>query len=87
MRIQGHFFDVRLDGLKNNKKPGFFVVVGSRVSKKAVERNLIKRRIRAILREISTAPPGRITIISKSESVKAKFTELKKEIQFILGKL
>lgn len=52
---EGKAFYTDLCGLKVKEnslfRPRFAVVVGKKVSKKAVERNLIKRRIRASIKE------------------------------------
>jgi ribonuclease P protein component len=85
MKVHGLFFDIYLSSPKNNGKPKFFVVVSPNVSKKAVERNLVKRRIRAILRGLSSIPYGKVTIVSKPGSVGARFAELKHEISSALS--
>ncbi len=62
------------------KKP-LFVVVGKNVSKKAVERNTTKRRIRAIIRSIAAKNTADITIIAKKEAARRSFDDLKKAIE------
>jgi len=62
------------------KKP-LMVTVGLKVSKKATERNLIKRRIRAIITPIAQETGKEYTIIAKPEAKEATFGELTKEIE------
>ncbi|MDI6733958.1 MAG: ribonuclease P protein component [Patescibacteria group bacterium] len=62
-----------------NKK-FLIIVVGRTVSKKAVLRNKIKRRIRVIAREFLKNPEFVYTIITKPEITRLNFKELKQEI-------
>lgn len=62
------------------KKP-LFVVVGKNVSKKATERNTIKRRIRAIFKKNKDKNNSDITIIAQKPSATASFEELEAAIQ------
>lgn len=76
--------------LKSNSKINRFgIIVGLKISKKAVERNLIKRRIKAILNEeknkIKTG--NDIVIISLPPIKKIKYFEIKKSIQKNFKKL
>lgn len=66
--------------LKNSsfKKP--VVVVGRNVAKKAVERNFLKRRIRAILRPIIKEKKEIFLIRVRPEAAQASFAELKSAI-------
>ncbi len=66
------------------KKP-LIVVVGKAVSKKAVERNLVKRRISSIVRPLLEKLPYEVTIIARAGAVKAGFHGLQEEIQAKLG--
>ena len=58
------------------KKP-LLITVGKGVAKKATERNLIKRRIRAIVRESGILEKGDVTIIARPAVAKLSFAELK----------
>ena len=62
------------------KKP-LFVVVGKNVSKKAIERNTIKRRIKAIVKGVAAKNKGNMAIIAKKEALRASFQDLKKGIE------
>lgn len=61
------------------KKP-LFVNVGKLVSKKAAERNKIKRRIRAIAVPALKATPFDVMITAKKGAGEAPYKELKQEI-------
>lgn len=58
------------------KKP-LLITVGKNVAKKATARNLVKRRIRAIVRASGFLEKGDITIIARPASAKLSFAELK----------
>jgi ribonuclease P protein component len=58
------------------KKP-LLITVGKGVAKKATERNLIKRRIRAIISTTKLLDKGDVTIIARPSVVKTSFAELK----------
>lgn len=76
--------------LKNDLKINRFgIVVGSKVSKKAVERNKIKRRIRAIVKiEIDRVKPGQdIVIITLPEIREKNFSEIEGAVKNSLDKL
>mgnify|MGYP001569757848 CR=1 FL=1 len=61
------------------KKP-VIVIVGSTVAKKATDRNLIRRRVRAIITPIAKARKKSFVAIAKPEAKKASFYDLKSEI-------
>mgnify|MGYP001333869719 CR=1 FL=1 len=56
------------------------VNIGKSVSKKATERNLLKRRVRAIAQPLIKNKNRKIIIIIKPEALKKSFSELKAEI-------
>ncbi|MCX6788369.1 MAG: ribonuclease P protein component [Candidatus Jorgensenbacteria bacterium] len=58
------------------KKP-LLITVGKNVAKKATQRNLIKRRIRAIIKKTTLLDAGDITVITKPGADKMSFAELK----------
>lgn len=60
------------------KKP-LIIIVNKKVSKRAVDRNLLKRRVKAIMRRFLESG-GDYTIIIKPEALSLSFTELKEEI-------
>lgn len=65
------------------KKP-LLVVVGTSVSKKATERNLVKRRIRAIMRKILKESPKEFTVIAKKGAASISYGDLEEEILKII---
>ena len=56
------------------------VIVGKNVAKKAVARNLLKSRIKTIVRPILTKSKAGFVIIVKSGAADLTFTELRKEV-------
>lgn len=84
----GAFLGIKV--LKNNKnKNNYGVLVGLKVSKSAVRRNLIKRRIKFVLLwENKNLKQGYdIVIITKSEISDQSYISIKKEIIKGLEKL
>lgn len=79
--ITGRFVFLKTKKTKN-KNCRLCFVVGSRVSKKAIERNKVKRRIREIITGIypSLIPSYDIVIITKKEILGKKYAEIKNEI-------
>lgn len=67
----------------------FGVVVGLKVHKKATKRNLLKRRIREILRKhLKSIVPGRdVMIMANPKSLEADFEDLEAQILSCLKKL
>ncbi|MDP2934576.1 MAG: ribonuclease P protein component [bacterium] len=65
-----------------NKNCRLCFVVGLKVSKKAVERNKTKRRIREIMRSLylELKPNYDIVVIAKQEILNKKYTDIKDEI-------
>lgn len=59
-----------------SRRPGLRVVVGVKVSKKATERNLLKRRLKEIWRKLSLPPDVAATFYTKADTLKLSFTEL-----------
>jgi ribonuclease P protein component len=64
----------------------FGIVIGKKVSKKAVVRNRIKRRIKGALRElISQILPGRlVTIVCRSVITGCEYDEILRELKKLL---
>ena len=60
----------------------FGVVVGLKVSKRAVERNLIKRRIREILRKMMKDVKSGydVMLMANQTSLKTEFKELERQL-------
>jgi ribonuclease P protein component len=64
----------------------FGIVIGKKVSKKAVVRNRVKRRIKGALRElISQILPGRlVTIVCRSVITECEYDEILRELKKLL---
>lgn len=63
------------------QKNPLIVTVSKKTAKRAVDRNLIKRRIRAIMRPYLKTPNKDFMIIAKSGIIEVPFSELKKQIE------
>lgn len=65
------------------QKEQIVVLVGKNVSKKATQRNLLKRRIKAIMRSIikGAGKDNEFLIVVKPEARQLTFKELKEEIE------
>jgi ribonuclease P protein component len=64
----------------------FGIVISKKISKKAVVRNLVKRRIKAALRELSARIlPGQLVIIScRSGITQCDYAEILRELKNLL---
>ncbi|NUM25931.1 MAG: ribonuclease P protein component [Candidatus Buchananbacteria bacterium] len=82
-----HFFRLRL--AKNNLKISrFAVVISSRVSKKAVMRNRLKRQLREIIRLNLAKIKGGFDVVvsSNSKALDANYQELEQQLLQLLRK-
>lgn len=61
------------------KKP-LFIVVGKAVAKEAATRNLLKRRVRAIIRTLFTTHKSDITVMVRPAAAHATYAALKEAI-------
>ncbi len=77
---------MRENGLPHSR---FGVVVGLKVHKKAVRRNLIKRRIREILRKhLPEISPGKdVMIMVNNKALDAEYADLEAQLLSCLAKL
>ena len=88
MKLSTPLFDLYSNPVKSGEKPRIYIVVGTAISKKAVDRNLIKRRIRAVLRGLSAGGLNRtIKIVAKPPILSARFSDIKKTIELNLSKI
>jgi len=72
-------FIVKTTPINREKKP-VTVIVGKNILKTAVGRNLLKRRVRAILLPFSKKSRKSFWVIAKPAAAKMSFQEIKKEI-------
>ncbi|TSC84532.1 MAG: hypothetical protein G01um101417_197 [Parcubacteria group bacterium Gr01-1014_17] len=80
------FFSVRVHKIVGEGKK-FAVVVSKKVVPTAVGRNLIKRRLYALLQEyiVSVPPSTAMVVFVKKEAAKASFQELKDSFSIMYG--
>ncbi|KKU50271.1 MAG: ribonuclease P protein component [Candidatus Zambryskibacteria bacterium RIFCSPHIGHO2_12_FULL_48_10] len=68
------------------EKKGVVISVSKKISKKAVTRNTIKRRVRAVLRDLEKKQElTSFLIIARPGAENIKGDELKKELKALLG--
>lgn len=85
--FQGRLF--RFKFIKNTLKLNrFAVVVSSKVSKKAVLRNKIRRRAWSVISVLDKSLSGSfdVVLVSLTDAARANFTDIKNEINFFVNK-
>lgn len=86
MKLVGKFLDVYINPILPKPKNGVVVVVGTKISKKAVQRNLVKRRIKAAFNIIEDKfKTSSIKIVAKPDINSAKYIDIKTEIDNLLN--
>ena len=80
---QSKVLKIRVHFSANQNHPRFGFIVPKKVLPKAVDRNLIKRRIKGILQKISVRPSDVVFYPNKS-ALKLKASELRLEVESIL---
>jgi ribonuclease P protein component len=77
--------------VKENALPHsrFGIVVGLRISKKAVVRNLIRRRIREIIRPLlpELTPGYDVMVLASNSALKSDFKDLETSVHDVLKKI
>lgn len=82
MKVSTPLLDLYFNSIKSKEKPQVYIVVGTAISKKAVDRNLIKRRIRAIFKGLDINNLVRtVKVIAKPPILSAKFSDIKRIIE------
>lgn len=84
------FFALRLGWRPGpTQSAGFAVVAGQKVSRSAVERNRVRRRLRHALRQLAPhCPPGQaVVVMAYSTALKAPFTEVEATLKQALTKV
>ncbi len=81
------FFTIRVLRGPGTGESRYAVVVSKKVSKKAVTRNLLKRRTLAALRECPLPFPAAIVVFLKREAHDLPYEDLKRELGSLLSKL
>jgi ribonuclease P protein component len=70
--------------------PRFAVIVSSKISGKAVERNRLKRKIYEAIRQSALnqkSLPFKIVLIPKKRALKSEYSEISKGIEILISKL
>lgn len=85
-KIQGYnfsfyFLDNNIDDLKIG------ITISKKVSKLAVDRNLMKRRIVAIINELNIKNDIHLVIIAKPSAIKLEYIDIKNEINNLFEKM
>ena len=85
-RLSGALFS--LSATAGGKSARFGIVVSKKVAVKAVDRNLIKRRIRAALhKRAGTVPPGTYVLVAKRDAAKASNADIERDIAALTARL
>lgn len=91
MKIHGQWADIYLTKPELARAPFRRVVVSSKISKKAVVRNLLKRRLRQILKEVLKQEiylaSLNVAVVSKPGISAISFRELKKDVIKLFEKI
>jgi len=84
--VKGEFISLRTVWVKGRGK--LHLAVGQKISKKATDRNKIKRRLRAVILKLGIAPKTgtEIFIMPTPEIINKSFVEINKEIERIFRK-
>lgn len=82
-RTSGPLFNLKAVPTESEQSRVAFVI-SKKTAKKAVDRNLLRRRLKAIWQEQDFKPGFDIVVLVKAEALKADYTELKKELIRIL---
>lgn len=83
-RLHGGFFSVSISASRTGSAQ-FACVVSKKVAMKAVTRNLIRRRCRAVLeKSAQLTPPGVYLFLAKKDAAKATYQELAHDIEALL---
>jgi ribonuclease P protein component len=70
-----------------NEPARFNFIVSTKISKKAVERNLIKRRLSEIVRQLPQIPQASGLFLCKKIILNKNYQELKKEVENVFKKI
>ncbi|MBA7496102.1 Ribonuclease P protein component [subsurface metagenome] len=79
---------VFLKMLKNNLEANRFgIIVSTKISKKAVHRNKIKRRIREIIRQAGIETGFDIVVVAKPKIINKNYQEIKNDLENLFQNL
>ncbi len=88
-RVGGTYLTLAIGSVHGRQVRGFACVVSKKAARKAVDRNRIKRRIRAIFQKIipSLPHPTVVVVYAKSGASNAQIDDLRKDIYPLLTRL
>ncbi|GEM_PF-5047163 len=85
----GHFL-IKKEATKERERAAFLVVVGKNIFSRAVDRNMLKRRMRAVARELGFIKNNKnmkIKVIARPGSEKLSYAEIRQALKTNLDKL
>ena len=88
-RLGDELFSIGVWPLQAGTEPRFSCVVSKKVAKKAVERNLLKRRCREIVAPIlrNSTKPIAVVVYPKKTALTASFGEMRVALASLLAKV
>ncbi|MFY9493020.1 MAG: ribonuclease P protein component [Minisyncoccia bacterium] len=90
MKFTSELFDVYISPARTPTDRRVDVVVGVRVSKKAVVRNRLRRQLKEILRlylQTGNSSGYYLRVAAKPPLINQKFSQIKKQIEAVLDKI
>lgn len=84
-RFSGELFSV---AVAKALRTGFACVISKKVAPRAVDRNTVKRRVRAVVSpHLASLPPAAYVFYAKSGAPVATFAEVKRDIEKLLQRI
>lgn len=88
--LKNKHFTIRFLEAENNKTNKYAIIIGNKISKKAVERNLLRRRIFNIIKnnnQMETDSSKNIVILPRKSVLEFSFNELEDSLIPLLNKI
>lgn len=88
-RVPGSFFSLSYGTIPGRTASGAACIVSTKAAVRAVDRNTIKRRVRALLVDfVKTAPSPVVVIVhAKKAAAEASFADIQKELGNLFSKV
>lgn len=88
-RLGGAYMTLALGSVRGRRCYGFACVVSKKAARRAVDRNRIKRRVRAIFQEYASLIPNPLVLVvyAKPRVSKVGMDDIRKDIQTLLNRL
>jgi ribonuclease P protein component len=83
--VQGNYFGLVFQPMPNESK--FGVIVSTKIAKKAVLRNRLRRQLYLAIRKTFFGKPGWFLFLAKKNALDAGLTDLLKELESFKSKL